>query len=162
MDDLSKGILSQLLPVEKEIAAPTQSASGVDHWSPAVLLERAAYLRQIAKHGSGSAGETLNTFPHHAAMLSVRLRDGEAEVHQNFADLFYVLEGRAILITGGTVVGAKNTGPGETRGASVEGGARQELRVGDLAHVPAGVPHQMLVPGEQSFVSFVLKIQEQE
>ena len=31
---------------------------------------------------------------------------------------------------------------------------------GDLAHVPAGVPHQMLVPGDNTFTAFVVKIQE--
>jgi uncharacterized RmlC-like cupin family protein len=42
----------------------------------------------------------------------------------------------------------------------VEGGARQELRAGDVAHVPAGVPHQMLVSGEQTISCLVVKIQE--
>ena len=60
----------------------------VDHWSPAVLLERAAYLRKMAKHGDGSASETLKEFPQHCAMLSFRSRSGEAEVHERFADLF--------------------------------------------------------------------------
>ena len=36
---------------------------------------------------------------------------------------------------------------------------RQELRAGDVAHVPAGVPHQMLVSGEQTISCLVVKIQ---
>jgi quercetin dioxygenase-like cupin family protein len=51
-------------------------------------------------------------------------------------------------------------GPGELRGVSIEGGVRQELRTGDVAHVPAGVPHQFLVPGGKTVTSFVVKIQE--
>jgi mannose-6-phosphate isomerase-like protein (cupin superfamily) len=125
-----------------------------------VLLERAAYLRKLAAHGDGSASETLKEYPRHCAMLSFRSRDGEAEVHQDFADVFYVLEGRAVLVTGGAVVGARSVGPGETRGSSVEGGARQELRAGDVAHVPAGVSHQMLVAGEQTITCLVMKVQE--
>ena len=75
-------------------------------------------------------------------MLSVRGRAGIAEQHERFADLFIVLDGRATLITGGTVSGAHIIAPGEIRGTAVEGGKRIELHPGDLAHVPAGVPHQ--------------------
>jgi uncharacterized RmlC-like cupin family protein len=163
MEELSKEILSQLLPAEKEfVPQKAVHPSDVDHWTPAVLLERAAYLRKMARHGDGSAGETLKEFPRHAAMLSVRHRDGQAEVHENFADLFYVLDGRATLLSGGAVVGAVEVSAGETRGVALEGSVRQELRSGDLAHVPAGVPHQMLVSSENAFTALVLKIQEKE
>jgi mannose-6-phosphate isomerase-like protein (cupin superfamily) len=167
MDGLSGQIWKELLPAEKEVAPTARKAHGrkdepphADHWSPAILLERAAYLRKLAKFGEGEASETLKEYPRHATMLSFRARDGEAELHENFADLFHVLSGQATLVTGGTVVGAKTTGPGEVRGTSIEGGRRQELRAGDLVHVPAGVPHQMLVPGEKSFTAFVVKIRE--
>jgi len=95
-------------------------------------------------------------------MLSFRNRDGQAEVHENFADLFYVLEGRATLVTGGKVTGAKTVAPGEMRGDAIEGGSRQELRPGDLAHVPAGLPHQMLVASDKTVTCFVLKIAKVE
>jgi quercetin dioxygenase-like cupin family protein len=58
------------------------------------------------------------------------------------------------------VEGAETIGPGEIRGASIEGGLRQELRAGDVAHVPAGVPHQMLVSGDKTFTAFVVKIEQ--
>lgn len=163
MDKLSQIMMREILPAEKEIPpspAREPRLSSADHWSGAVLLERAAYLRQLARHSDGSASETLKGFPGHAAMLSFRSRDGEAEVHENFADLFCVLDGRATLVTGGRVIGARVTGLGETRGDSIEGGERQELRAGDIAHVPAGEPHQMLVAGDRTFAAFVLKIQE--
>jgi mannose-6-phosphate isomerase-like protein (cupin superfamily) len=167
MDNVSKEIWKELLPAEREVIPRAGKARGgkddpphSDHWSPAILLERAAYLRKLAKHGDGQASETLHEYPQHATMLSFRARDGVAELHENFADLFYVLDGRATLVTGGAVVGAETVGPGEIRGVSIEGGVRQELRAGDVAHVPAGVPHQMLVPGDKTFTSFVVKIQQ--
>jgi mannose-6-phosphate isomerase-like protein (cupin superfamily) len=168
MDKIKSQILKELLPAGKEVAPAAASARTggkktslhLDHWSAAVLLERAAYLHKLARQGDGSAGETLKEYPRHCAMLSFRSRDGEAEVHENFADVFYVLEGRATLVTGGTIVSARVVKPGETRGDSIEGGARQELRAGDVAHVPAGLPHQMLVAGEQTVTCIVLKVQE--
>lgn len=159
MDRLAKEIMKNVALEEIE-PKPRKPKSPVDHWTPAVLLERAAYLRKMAKHGDGSAGETLREYPQHCVMLSFRSRDGEAEVHERFADLFVVLAGKATLVTGGTVAGARTTAPGETRGTSIEGGETQTLRAGDVAHVPAGTPHQMLVKSEDTFTSLVMKVQE--
>lgn len=165
MDSLSKQILKKINPEPPSPQVPQRDsgkdpAPHLDHWSPAILLERAAYLRKLATHSDGSASETLKEYPRHFTMLSFRSRDGQAELHENFADVFFVLEGRATLVTGGSLSGAETIGPGEMRGVSVEGGARQELRAGDVAHVPAGVPHQMLVPGEKTVTCFMVKIQE--
>ncbi len=167
MDRSSQQILKELLPAEKEVPLPAPSAQTgrgsaphLDHWSPAILLERAAYLRKLAKLGDGSASETLNEYPQHCVMLSFRSRDGEAEVHENFADVFHVLDGRATLVTGGTLAAARTIAPGEIRGGSIDGGARQELRAGDVAHVPAGVPHRMLVAHEKTIACLVVKIRE--
>jgi mannose-6-phosphate isomerase-like protein (cupin superfamily) len=159
MDKLEREILKDI--ALDEIAPKARAPkSPVDHWSPAILLERAAYLRKLAKHGDGSASETLKEYPQHFAMLSFRSRDGEAEVHERFADLFCVLAGTATLVTGGVVAGARTVAPGETRGASIEGGMRQKLRAGDLIHVPAGTPHQMLLAGDETITSLVMKMQE--
>jgi mannose-6-phosphate isomerase-like protein (cupin superfamily) len=159
MDKLSAQILKHAAG-EDAAPRPARPRNPVDHWSSAVLLERSAYLRTMAKLGDGSAGETLREYPQHAAMLSLRGRNGEAEVHEKFADLFCVLAGAATLVTGGSVVGARTIAPGETRGDSIEGGASQQLRAGDLVHIPAGTPHQMLISGENTIAYFVLKIQE--
>lgn len=139
---------------------PQALRNPVDHWSHAVLLERAAYLRKMAKHGDGSASETLKEYPQHFAMLSFRSRSGEVEVHDRFADLFCVLAGSATLLTGGVVEGAHVTAPGETRGRSITGGTSQKLRAGDIAHIPGGTPHQMLLSGDETITSLVMKVQE--
>jgi mannose-6-phosphate isomerase-like protein (cupin superfamily) len=131
-----------------------------DHWSPAELLERAKHLRELAARADGSASETLEKYPHHYTMLAFRTRDGGAELHQTFADLFYIVDGHATLITGGDVVDPKTTAPGELRGASVKGGSRQELKTGDVVHIPAGMPHQMLVANGETVSYFVMKVEE--
>jgi mannose-6-phosphate isomerase-like protein (cupin superfamily) len=142
-------------------ARPKSAEPGsADHWTPPVLLERAAYLRKLARAGDGQASETLREYPQHRVMLSFRSRNGEAEVHEKWADLFYVLAGAATLVTGGAVCGARLIAPGETRGDSIDGGSRQELRAGEFVHVPAGTPHQFLVSADKTITCFVLKIQE--
>ena len=159
MEDFEKAILKDV--ALDAIGPQRQRAENpVDHWSPPVLLERAAYLRKMARAGDGSASETLKEYTRHCAMLSFRSRSGEAEVHEHFADLFILLSGAATLVTGGKVTSARAVAPGETRGAAIEGGTRQNLRPGDVAHVPAGTPHQMLLKGEDTMTCLVMKVQE--
>ncbi len=165
MDEISKSILRELLPAEKpeppvRRSKRNQDVSALDHLSSPVVLERAAYLRKLAAAGDGSASEVLKEYPQHAIHLLFRSRDGMAEQHENFADLFFVLQGRAALVTGGTIAEARTTAPGEVRGTAVMGGHRQELRAGDMAHVPAGLPHQMVVGSDASVVCIVLKIEQ--
>jgi len=167
MDRLSKEILKELLPAEKEVipeAASVQARrrSPVDHWSPAILLERAAYLRNLARHGDGEASETLKEYAQHLTMLAFRSRSGGGEAHQNFVDIFYILDGHATLVSGGELADAQTTAPGEIRGTSVKGGSSQELRRGDVVHIPACLPHQMLVAESESVTYLVVKIQENQ
>ncbi len=159
MERIAKEILKDM-NLDEVAPKPRGPKNPVDHWTPPLLLERAAYLRKMAKHGDGSASETLKEYPQHFAMLSFRSRSGEVEVHEHFADLFVVLSGAATLITGGTVTGARIVALGETRGNSIEGGTAQNLRPGDVAHVPAGTPHQMLLKGEDTITCLVMKVQE--
>lgn len=159
MEQIERALLKDM-KLDEVAPKPRGPRNPVDHWTPPLLLERAAYLRKMAKHGDGSASETLKEYPQHFAMLSFRSRSGEAEVHERFADLFVVLSGAATLVTGGTVTGARMEAPGETRGVSIEGGTAQNLRPGDVAHVPAGTPHQMLLKGEDTMTCLVMKVQE--
>jgi mannose-6-phosphate isomerase-like protein (cupin superfamily) len=145
----------------EEIAPQQKPRNPASHWARAVLMERAAYMKEMARFGSGSASESVREFPGHFALLMFRSRSGEAEIHDHHADLFVVLSGAATLVTGGSVRGARATAPGETRGDAIEGGVQQQLRAGDIAHVPAGVPHQMLLSGEQTISCFVMKIESE-
>ena len=167
MDDFSKVILKELLPKEKPVRARAakkvdEESAALDHLAGPIVRERAAYLRKLAKFGDGSASEVLKQYPRHAIHLLVRCCSGGAEQHERFADVFFVLEGKAALVTGGTIKDLRLIAPGEVRGECVENGARQELRAGDVAHVPAGLPHQMVVSGDASVTCLVLKVEQAE
>jgi len=161
MDQDANTIFERLMAAEQLPARRREREAAeaeADHWSHPVLLERAAYLRKLARAGEGSASETIREYEGHAMMLSVRLRSGVAEFHEHFADLFIVLDGKATLVTGGTIAGAHDAGPGEIRGNEIEGGMLRELRPGDVAHVPAATPHQVLLSGDKGFTALVMKI----
>jgi mannose-6-phosphate isomerase-like protein (cupin superfamily) len=134
----------------------------LDHWTPAQLLQRAEHLKQLAAQGDGSASETLDKYPRHFTMLAFRSRSGGGELHQNYADLFYIVDGGATIVSGGEVQDPKTTAPGEIRGAAVTGGTRREVKAGDIVHIPAGVPHQMILPARGTVTYFVVKIQEKD
>lgn len=79
---------------------------------------------------------------------SHRDKAGVVEVHEKDADIIYVLEGSATLVTGGEIVGGKIIAPGEIRGTDVKGGETRTISKGDVIIVPAGTPHWFKeVPG---------------
>jgi len=88
---------------------------------------------------------------------SHREKPGQVEVHDNEIDVIYVVEGTATLMTGGKIVGAKNTRPGQWLGTDITGGTAQTLVKGDVVVVPAGTPHWFKeVPGPISY--YVVKV----
>jgi quercetin dioxygenase-like cupin family protein len=70
-----------------------------------------------------------------------RTKAGEVEIHDHETDIFYVTDGEATFVTGGTIVGGKQTAPGQTRGTDLHGGQTVHLKKGDVITIPAGVPH---------------------
>jgi mannose-6-phosphate isomerase-like protein (cupin superfamily) len=74
-------------------------------------------------------------------VLAQRRMAGEVEVHAKTNHVFIIVEGEATFVTGGTLVGAKQTGPDQTRAASVEGGETHHLTKGDVITIPAKTPH---------------------
>ncbi len=86
------------------------------------------------------------TWGNHALLAIRREGDGEAEVHDTQVDVIFVTSGEGTLIVGGTVVEPRTSAPGEIRGKSIKGGVSKKMSPGDVIHIPAKVPHQMLVP----------------
>ena len=66
---------------------------------------------------------------------------GEAELHEHTNHIFIMVSGEATFVTGGKMVGAKRTAPGQMRGPSIEGGQAHRLVKGDLITIPANTPH---------------------
>jgi mannose-6-phosphate isomerase-like protein (cupin superfamily) len=142
------------------VVAPAQLPA-VDHTTPSQLLEKEKELKQMAATKDGSASVKISEYPNHFTMLAYRAKSGGGEIHQKNADFFYVVQGSATLLTGGKLVNAAPQGPDEMRGTAVEGGTETPLHEGDFVHIPAGVPHQLVLPSGQDFCYFVIKVKEQ-
>jgi mannose-6-phosphate isomerase-like protein (cupin superfamily) len=76
-----------------------------------------------------------------AISFNRRTGAGQVEVHDKDTDTFYVLDGEAVVVVGGTMVGGTTTAPNQQRGTSITGGTTYQLRKGDVIVIPAGVPH---------------------
>jgi len=74
-------------------------------------------------------------------ILANRRGAAEAEVHDKTNHIFIIVEGEATFVTGGTLVGARTTAPGQIRATSIDGGQSHQLRKGDVITIPAKTPH---------------------
>jgi len=92
--------------------------------------------------------------------LVYRTASGVPEVHRDWADHFIVVDGAATLVIGGTVVNAKETGPGETRGTSITNGKEYALTPGTNITVPPGVPHWTVLKPGAHFRAVVFKLKD--
>ena len=94
----------------------------------------------LAGGGRGIVGPLVATKDYTVSGIK-RTSPGEVEIHDHETDIFYVTDGEATFVTGGTIVGAKHTAPGQTRGTDLHGGQTVALKKGDVITIPAGVPH---------------------
>jgi mannose-6-phosphate isomerase-like protein (cupin superfamily) len=70
---------------------------------------------------------------------------GDAIAHETkTTEVYYILEGAGVLVTGGTIVDLKPPPPGRSagpRGDRIEGGVSRRVAAGDLIIIPGRTPH---------------------
>lgn len=79
------------------------------------------------------------------------------EVHDASDDIYYVLDGEAMLMLGGTLTAANEISTGEWRSKTASGGQRVSIKKGDLVVVPRGTVHQRTVTGKK-FSMILIKV----
>jgi mannose-6-phosphate isomerase-like protein (cupin superfamily) len=79
------------------------------------------------------------------------------EVHDGSDDIYYVLNGEATLVLGGSLVEPNEVSPGEWRAKTATGGQKVTIKKGDLVMVPRGTPHQRTVTGK-GFSMILIKV----
>jgi mannose-6-phosphate isomerase-like protein (cupin superfamily) len=104
-----------------------------------------------------ATGGTLLATNNFKVLALHRDKPGEVEVHDTDTDIFYVVDGSAIFVTGGQVLDPKRVAPGETRARSFTGGEERNLTKGDVLMIPKGVPHWFKEVRGQ-FLYFVVKV----
>jgi mannose-6-phosphate isomerase-like protein (cupin superfamily) len=123
------------------------------------MRQKLAEVAPQAK-STGIGMELLGDYTSHSIRVITRTTSGAAEVHQHLADVIVVTDGSATLVSGGTLENPRTESEGELRGPSIKDGQSRALAVGDVVHVPAGVPHQFLVPAGGTYAVLVIKVKE--
>ena len=133
---------------------------GFVHWRSATLK---GFEQKLAPkiNAQKAAVEQIGNFGNHVVLAVHRQGNGEVEIHETQVDVFVVQSGEAALIVGGKVEGGKPTGPGEIRGTSIQGGERVSLSAGDMVHIPAKLPHQVMVDPGKQITYLVVKVPAQ-
>ena len=73
--------------------------------------------------------------------LEYRAAVATAAVHETEAELFYVIDGSAMLVTGGRLKNESRTNDTNLSGSGIEGGVSRHVAKGDFIMVPEGTPH---------------------
>ncbi len=82
----------------------------------------------------------LNLAPYNAN-LEYRSAVANAAVHETEAEMFYVIDGSATLVTGGKLKDEKRTNAENLSGSGIENGNARDIAKGDFVMVPQGTPH---------------------
>jgi quercetin dioxygenase-like cupin family protein len=97
--------------------------------------------------------------PTESEVLGIRRTTvARSEQHANFTDIWYVIDGKATLVTGGTIQDSVETVPGEKRGRAITNGSPRTIRKGDYAVIPAGIPHWISKVDGKEFLYIVVKV----
>jgi Mannose-6-phosphate isomerase len=151
-----------LLPLLLSSASALSQSTEPTIHSSADLQQREAKVTEAAKASpTGFAMAKLDDYGNDYTLLVVRIHTGDAERHQSWADQIVITKGAITLVTGGTMKGEhpnpSATQPGETLGSGIEGGKEVTLHAGEIAHIPAGVPHWVKVAPGTTTTYFVFK-----
>lgn len=116
-------------------AAPKLFSSASD------VMALIAKAKMDKKEGQPMVSERILSLAPYNANLEYRTAVAPASVHETEAEMFYVIDGTATMVTGGKLVNEKRTNAANLSGTSIEGGMSREIAKGDFIMVPEGTPH---------------------
>jgi quercetin dioxygenase-like cupin family protein len=132
--------------------APAVALIAADDGAVAYVPHDKAAPFMMAKSGTMIPGSDFEVQGTH------RDKGGNIEVHVKERDVFYVVDGDATFIAGGTLVNPKQTRAGQMTGSAIDGGETYHLTKGDVITIPAGVPHWFKEANGVSY--FVVKVKK--
>jgi mannose-6-phosphate isomerase-like protein (cupin superfamily) len=91
-------------------------------------------------------------------MMQLRTAPSDVEEHSRWDDLIIVRAGSGSVEVGPRTKGARFMSAGELRGGTIVAPSRLELRPGDIARIPAGVPHSFMPNGPDPWEFLLVKV----
>ena len=138
---LAFAVLVMLTTASAAQTAPPATDRAKAHIFSAADL--AAALTKLPTDRPASSVRVFSLAPYNVNVEQRQPRAQGASLHETQAELFYVIEGTATLLTGGKLIAETRNGS-NLSGTGIEGGVRQVFGKGDFLLVPSGVPHQFV------------------
>jgi mannose-6-phosphate isomerase-like protein (cupin superfamily) len=131
------------------VAAPhAQQPAAATAAPPMTLFASSAEVAALAARAKAEIkpGQPILALPivqagAYRANLEYRNAVGPASVHEKEAELFYVIDGSATIMTGGTLTEERRTNAENRTGAGISGGAPRRIAKGDFVLVPENTAH---------------------
>ena len=140
----------------------TKAVLAQDFWSAKDLDGLSNSLSdQVGPNNAAILNNIIQEGGYYAAMVHREAGPGFSERHAAWADLYFVVSGSATIATGGSIVDKTEYALGEVRGTSIEGGTVRRIGKGDVVHIPAGLPHYVMVGEGEEITYFIFKAQGQ-
>jgi mannose-6-phosphate isomerase-like protein (cupin superfamily) len=128
-------VLGTAAMAQQPAAEPKTFASATD---VAALLAKA---KADHKENQALVTERILALAPYNANLEYRASVGPAAVHETEAEVFYVIDGSATMITGGKLVNETRTNAANLTGTAIENGTSRMVSKGDFIIVPENTPH---------------------
>ncbi|HTR39145.1 MAG TPA: hypothetical protein VMH80_24885 [Bryobacteraceae bacterium] len=132
---LAAGTLAQTASAQGAAAAMKTFTSSTE------IKAMIAKAKKERKPGQPIVVQPILRLAPYGANLEYRASVGPAARHVKEAEMFYVIQGSATLVTGGKLVNEKQTNAENFTGTAIEGGNAQPVAQGDFVIVPEDTPH---------------------
>jgi mannose-6-phosphate isomerase-like protein (cupin superfamily) len=109
--------------------------------SSADVAALAAKAKSERKEGQALLAQPIVRLAPYNVSLEYRAAVANAAVHEKEAELFYVVDGSATMVTGGKLTAEKRTNAENLTGTGIEGGVSRHVAKGDFIMVPENTPH---------------------
>ena len=107
----------------------------------AEIQELIAKSKAARKEGQAIVTQRILSLAPYNANLEYRASVGPASVHEKEAEMFYVIDGSATMVTGGKLTQESRTNAENLTGTGIDGGDSRSIAKGDFIIVPQGTPH---------------------
>jgi len=119
-----------------------QSAQSIKTYSSSAdVAALQAKAKSERKEGQPLVVERILQLAPYNANLEYRASVGPASIHEKEAEVFYVIDGSATMVTGGKLLGESRTNAENLTGTGIEGGMSRSVAKGDFIVVPENTPH---------------------
>ena len=141
MTGLALSVLSIAASAQQPATEQASAAASRTMVSAAGVTAMIAKAKADRKDNQPIVAQPLIQLPPYNVSLEYRASVGNAAVHETEAELFYVVDGSATLVTGGKLTGESRTNAENLTGNGIEGGMSRHVAKGDFVMVPERTPH---------------------